>query len=211
MRTVVGFVNATLAGDSLWGAVLPLSSAGGGAALFSAVHDGTLLCRLVGAVAQREVACTRGGADGMSLFDCEANVERALHAARLAGCAIPGVSAQALIEGEPVSVMTMVWQLLHLKLIKPVSVHAHPELFSLVMPGEEDAVVPEELLLRWLNHHLRLANRPEQARAWAMSEVLRNGVGFAVVLTVAPPAAGASLAPLSLPDATARAAAVVSS
>ena len=121
------------------------------------------------------------------------------------------MSAQALIEGEPVSVMTMVWQLLHLKLIKPVSVHAHPELFSLVMPGEEDAVVPEELLLRWLNHHLRLANRPEQARAWSMSEVLRNGVGVAVVLhEVAPPAAGASLAPLSLPDATARAAAVVS-
>ena len=62
------------------------------------------------------------------------------------------------------------------------------------MPGEEDAVVPEELLLRWLNHHLRLANRPEQARAWSMSEVLRNGVGFAVVMTMAPPtAAGASL------------------
>ena len=91
VRTVVGFVNATLAGDSLWGAVLPLSSAGGGAALFSAVHDGTLLCRLVGAVAQREVACTRGGAGGMSLFDCEANVERALprrasRAARSPGC-----------------------------------------------------------------------------------------------------------------------------
>ena len=51
-------------------------------------------------------------------------------------------------------VLALLWQLAHAVLLAPVNVHSCIELESLLLPGEEHSAAPDELLFRWLNHHL---------------------------------------------------------
>ena len=84
-------------------------------------------------------------------------------------------------------VLALLWQLAHAVLLAPVNVHSCTELESLLLPGEEHSAAPDELLFRWLNHHLHQGNRHERVASWTDPN-LRSGVAYAVLLDeVAPP------------------------
>ena len=60
------------------------------------------------------------------------------------------------------------WLLTRYELLAPLSARHTPQLFRLLLPGEEVAalakILPEQMMLRWLNHHIRayLASNPGQ-------------------------------------------------
>ena len=78
-------------------------------------------------------------------------------------------------------VLALLWQLAHAVLLAPVNVHSCTELESLLLPGEEHSAAPDELLFRWLNHHLHQGNRHERVASWTDPN-LRSGVAYAVLL-----------------------------
>ena len=53
----------------------------------------------------------------------------------------------------------MLWNLASYELLAPLTPKVHPEFFRLALPGEDLGAVgkllPEQLILRWVNHHIR--------------------------------------------------------
>ena len=67
-------------------------------------------------------------------------------------------------------VLRLVWNLARYGLLRPINIREHPEFYQLASEGEKvfhlARVESEELLLRWMNHHVRayLAAHPEEGR-----------------------------------------------
>ena len=53
----------------------------------------------------------------------------------------------------------LLWNVTSYELLAPLTPKVHPEFFRLALPGEEISAVskllPEQVILRWLNHHIR--------------------------------------------------------
>ena len=113
--------------------------------------------------------------------------EEVLREAAGMGFDVGGLTAEGLCAGDEAMVLALLWQLAHAVLLAPVNVHSCTELESLLLPGEEQSAAPDDLLFRWLNHHLHQGNRQERVVSWTDPN-LRSGVAYAVLLDeVAPP------------------------
>jgi plastin-1 len=105
------------------------------------------------------------------------NAQLALSTARAVGALVPAsVTAKQISLGSPGAVLDMVWALWKRSLTDTVSVRAKPEAVCLLdaSSGEELGDLmrlrPEEMLVRWVNHQLDLAD------AWA-SDTRCTGFG----------------------------------
>jgi plastin-1 len=60
----------------------------------------------------------------------------------------------------------LIWQIIRIGLLANVSLTAHPELYRLLQPGEDIndllKLPPEQILLRWVNYHLKNAGREDK-------------------------------------------------
>jgi hypothetical protein len=69
------------------------------------------------------------------------------------------VGAADLIEGRPILILGLVWQIIKLQLTHSISLKDCPELVLLLEDGEElDDLLKlsaEDILLRWFNYHLK--------------------------------------------------------
>ena len=100
---------------------------------------------------------------------------------------------------------TVFWNLASYELLSPLTPKVHPEFFRLALPGEDLGAVgkllPEQLILRWVNHHIRkhLASAahlalPEAERAvptnYAVANLstdLANGMALSLIMQQLPP------------------------
>ena len=66
----------------------------------------------------------------------------------------------------PHLVLTFVWQACRLYLTKAIDLSHCPEIFRLLKEGEDikdlQKLKPEEILIRWINYHLREAGQDRQ-------------------------------------------------
>ena len=97
-----------------------------------------------------------------SRFACVTqNHNYAIQTARTVGCKIVGIGAEDLRDGVVHLVFGLLWQVIKQGLLAKVNVDEHPELLELGLEADElaklSAAHPEELLLRWVNFHLRNA------------------------------------------------------
>jgi len=63
-------------------------------------------------------------------------------------------------------ILGLVWQIIRIGLLANVTLTAHPELYRLLEPGEDIndllKLPPEQILLRWVNYHLKNAGRADK-------------------------------------------------
>ncbi len=68
------------------------------------------------------------------------------------------IGAQDLIEGRPILVLGLIWQIIKIQLMSQISLKNFPELILLLGADEDMASLlklpPEDILLRWFNYHL---------------------------------------------------------
>lgn len=131
--------------------------------LFEKSHDGLILCKLINlashdAIDERAINTK----EDMNVYQKTENQNLVLNAARAIGCQVINIGAQDLIEGRPILVLGLVWQIIKIQLLSQISLKNYPELVLLLEPGESMTdflkLHPEVILLRWLNYHLKKAN-----------------------------------------------------
>jgi plastin-1 len=130
--------------------------------LFERAHDGLILCRLINlAVPDTIDDRALNVKEGMNVYHKTENINLALNAAKSIGCQVINIGAQDIIEGRPILILGLVWQIIKIQLLSHISLKEHPEMVVLLEEGEELAsfikLPPEQILLRWVNYHLKNA------------------------------------------------------
>ena len=158
-------INQCLGGDELLQRHLPLDPDSDD--LFAKCHDGLLLNKLINlAVSQTVDERALNKKDKLSVYQKIENLNLALNAAKSIGCQIVNIGAQDMIEGRPILILGLLWQIIKIQLLSQISLKEHPELVLLLNEGEElpafMKLPPEDILMRWVNYHLSKAGSPRR-------------------------------------------------
>ena len=162
----VNYINSMLEGDPDLAHVLPIDPSGDD--YFKAVHDGILLCKLCNVARpdclDERVITKKAKLNAFNLLD---NCLLGIKTAQSIGMQVINIGPQDIRDGTPHLVLGLTWQLIRESLIKDIQLQAHPELFRLLNEGETLEQLlklsPEQILLRWLNYHLKRAGSSRTA------------------------------------------------
>ena len=185
--------------------------------LFAAVGDGIILCKLInaakaGSVDERVLNRPKGGRP-VNLYQKKENCNLAINAARSIGCVCVNVHNTDLIEGTPHIVLGVIWQIIKIQLLSMINLKEHPELVLLLEEGEELsdllALSPEDLLLRWINYHLKNAGSDRRVKNFGKD--LHDSEAYTLLLNQIAPSIGQTcgLEALEQPDLLDRASTVI--
>ncbi|CAM9254077.1 unnamed protein product [Chrysoparadoxa australica] len=164
-------INNCLARDVHVGHRLPMDIEG--EALFKDTSDGIILCKLINlaefdTIDIRALNLPSERKPNLSIFQMIENMNLALNAAKGIGCVVTNVNAKDIIDGNPILILGLVWQIIRIQLLSSISLTSCPELVILLQEEEELddllALQPEAILLRWFNHHLERANHPKRVK-----------------------------------------------
>lgn len=131
--------------------------------LFEKSNDGLLLCCLIN-FAVPDTIDERGlnKKFPMNVYQKTENLNLALNAARSIGCQVINIGAADLIEGKPILILGLVWQIIRIQLLSQISLKNYPELAVLLEADESITELmklnPETILIRWVNHQLEKSN-----------------------------------------------------
>jgi hypothetical protein len=134
-----------------------------------------------------------------------------INSARSIGCQVVNIHASDLIkaaeEHKEHLVLGLVWQIVKVQLLSQISIKEVPQLVTLLQEGEDLATLmklpPEEVLLRWIRHHLA-KDGCTRAVNNLHSDLKDGEVYLRVLHSIAPEACPAAEA-LANPDPLARA------
>lgn len=161
-------INRILGADEFLKDRLPLNPQG--MDLFTALRDGILLSKLINkavsdTVDERALNFPKGEKE-LSVYQINENQNVAINAAKAIGCKVVNIHNQDLIEGTPHLCLGLVWQIVRIQLLGQINLKEHPELVRLLEEGEELAdllkLPPDQILLRWINYHLKNAGHPRR-------------------------------------------------
>ncbi|KAM4625276.1 plastin-1 [Polymixia lowei] len=155
----VNWINKALAKDQDCGHLLPMNPAND--SLFTSVRDGILLCKMIN-LSQPDTIDERViNTKKRTTFTMTENLVLALNSASAIGCMVVNIDAHDLMAGKPHLVLGLLWQIIKTGLFADIEISRNEALISLLAEGEELdhllSISPEELLLRWVNYHLRNA------------------------------------------------------
>lgn len=155
----VNWINKALAKDADCKHVLPMNPDDG--SLFASVRDGILLCKMIN-LSQPDTIDERViNTNKPTTFKMTENLVLALNSASAIGCTVISMDVHDLMAGKPHLVLGLLWQIIKAGLFADIEISRNEGLIVLLEEGEHLDVLmslsPEELLLRWVNYHLRNA------------------------------------------------------
>mmetsp|Transcript_28458 Transcript_28458/g.91100 ORF Transcript_28458/g.91100 Transcript_28458/m.91100 type:complete len:631 (-) Transcript_28458:388-2280(-) len=176
-------VNKCLGDDPVMGPRLPLDP--NSMDLFAGCGDGLLLCKLINmAVPDTVDERALNKRDNMNVYQKTENNNLAINAAKAIGCKVVNVGPSDLIEGRPILILGLIWQIIKIQLLSQISLTMHPELVRLLNDGEtlEDLMKlpPEQVLLRWFNFHLAAAGHPSRVTNFGAD--IKDAEAYSVLL-----------------------------
>jgi len=164
-QAFVDHINDTLGEDPLLKDLMPLDP--NSEDLFKKVHDGKLLCKLINdAVPDTIDERVINKGSKLNTFQATENHNLCINSAKSIGCSVVNIGSQDLIEGREHLILGLIWQIVRIGLLSNLNLTIHPELYRLLEPGEDIAdfvkLPPEQILLRWVNYHLKNAGSPKR-------------------------------------------------
>uniref|UniRef100_A0A3Q3JPF2 Plastin 1 n=2 Tax=Monopterus albus TaxID=43700 RepID=A0A3Q3JPF2_MONAL len=155
----VNWINKALAKDPDCQHLLPMNP--NDESLFTSVRDGILLCKMIN-LSQPDTIDERViNTKKLTTFKMTENLVLALNSASAIGCTVVSIDAHDLMAGKPHLVLGLLWQVIKVGLFADIEISRDEDLISLLEEGEQldhlMSLSPEELLLRWVNYHLRNA------------------------------------------------------
>jgi plastin-1 len=163
--------------------ILPIATEGNG--LFHSVGDGVLLCKLINAAIPDTIDVRALNIKKkLNVYEKTENNNLCINAAKGIGCSVVNIGPADLIEGKPILVLGLTWQIIKIQLTSTINLKNHPELVRLLLDGEslEDfmKLPPDQILLRWMNYHLKAAGHPNQVTNF--SKDVSDAIAYSVLL-----------------------------
>jgi plastin-3 len=186
-----------------------------GSDLYKKCQDGILYLKLInlsqpGTVHEQAINKPTSRQQELSVFQCHENLTLAIRSAQSIGCSVVNIGPDDLYEGEGREhiVLGLVWQVIRIGLLSAINLVQHKELVCLLEDGEtmEELMQlsPEQILIRWVNYHLRQSGCGRVVTNFSAD--IRDSVAYVHLLhQIAPPDAGVDTSPLTTEDLTSRA------
>lgn len=179
-----------------------------GEALFRAVDDGIILCKLINTSVPGTVDERTINKGKLNKFTMHENQTLAINSASSIGCNLVNIGPQDLIEGRPHLVLGLLWQVIKIGLFAKISLQNCPGLARLLKDGEDlsdlMALSPEEILLRWFNYQLEEAGSSRRVRNF--SKDIMDSECYTILLNqIAPDELGVDMSPMRESDPEKRA------
>eukprot|EP00026_Physarum_polycephalum_P002057 Phypoly_transcript_02061.p1 GENE.Phypoly_transcript_02061~~Phypoly_transcript_02061.p1 ORF type:complete len:884 (+),score=248.22 Phypoly_transcript_02061:36-2687(+) len=202
---LVDIVNDLLKDDPQLRDVIPIDPASQD--IFDSVHDGVLLCKLVNTIRPRTIEPNKiNNKSDLKLFEKLENLTEAVNGAQTAlNMPLVNIGVNDLLEGKPVLVLAVLWQLINLHLHTQVARTANIVHLDYLLKDEVDKSIDDEqlrILLRWFNHHLSNAKHPR--RVSNLGGDIRDSENYTILLHQLAPKE-CTLEPLTETDLTKRA------
>ena len=126
------------------------------------LDDGLLLCNLVNSAVPNTIDFKKLNVkDKLNVYQKTENAQKFIVGAKSIGCQVVNMRAQDIVEGNKVLVYGIIWQVMKIQLLSPISIFSYPLLGVLRDDGESLQVFsrsyPDALLLKWLNFILKAA------------------------------------------------------
>ncbi|KAI9981367.1 hypothetical protein PInf_009063 [Phytophthora infestans] len=178
-------INNTLQADRDVASLMPISMDAG---LFRAVCDGVLLCKLLNravpeTIDERALNVVKRARE-LNVYQKTENQNLCINAAKSIGCSVVNIGPDDLIEGKPILVLGLVWQIIKIQLTSSINLKNHPELMRLLLDGETlEAFMklpPDQILLRWMNYHLQAAGHRKKVTNF--SSDVQDATAYSVLL-----------------------------
>jgi len=152
------FMNSKLGADAQLQYLLPISSPD---ELFGSVADGVLLSKMINVAAPDTIDERVLNLGARNPFQVGENQNLMINAAKSIGLKVINIGSEDMIEGRPHLVLGLLWQMVKMALMARINLRNCPFLARLLQDGEtlEDLLklTPEQILLRWINFHLKEA------------------------------------------------------
>ncbi|OAF69288.1 Plastin-1 [Intoshia linei] len=132
--------------------------------LFVVIKDGIILCKLIN-IAQKGTIDVRAiNFNKLNVYKIHENMTLAINSAAAIGVSTVNIGAEDIISGVQHICLGLIWQIIKIGLFANINIQDHPGLVLLLRDGETiqdlNRLSTEELLLRWVNYQLELANQP---------------------------------------------------
>ncbi|XP_037343309.1 plastin-1-like [Pungitius pungitius] len=155
----VNWINKALAKDPDCQHLLPMNP--DDESLFTSVRDGILLCKMINHSQPDTIDERVINTKKHATFKMTENLVLALNSASAIGCTVVSIDAHDLMAGKPHLVLGLLWQIIKVGLFADIEIGKNEGLIGLMTDKENldelMSLSPEELLLRWVNRHLRNA------------------------------------------------------
>jgi len=164
-ESFVEHINTVLADNPKVKSRLPINPSDN--SLFTKCADGVLLCYLINdAVSDTIDERVINTKAKMNVYEQTENNNLCINSAKAIGCSVINLGSLDIIEGRPHLVLGLIWQIIRIGLLSKITLNNHPEMFRLLEPGEDIndllKLPPDQILLRWVNYHLKKAGSPKR-------------------------------------------------
>jgi len=180
-------INAVLAGDPDLGSRLPFAI--DTFEMFDDCKDGLVLAKLINdsvpdTIDERVLNRVGKKIKTLNAFHMTENNNIVIESAKGIGCSVVNIGSGDIMEAREHLILGLIWQVIRRGLLGKIDIKLHPELYRLL---EDDETLeqflrlpPEQILLRWVNYHLKAANWPR--RVANFSSDVKDGENYAVLL-----------------------------
>lgn len=157
-------INAVLAGDADIGSKLPFPT--DTFEMFDECRDGLVLAKLINdsvpdTIDERVMNKPGKKIKQLNNFHMSENNNIVVNSAKGIGCSVVNIGSGDIMEGREHLILGLIWQIIRRGLLGKIDIKLHPELYRLL---EDDETLeqflrlpPEQILLRWVNYHLKNA------------------------------------------------------
>jgi plastin-2 len=126
--------------------------------LFNSLEDGIVLCKAINCAKPNTIDERVLNKKNLNIFKKRENLILGLNSALSLGCKIVNIRPEDLSAGVPHLILGLLWQIIRHALLKNISLSKNVDIMALLKPGESIAdlenMTPENILMRWVNHHL---------------------------------------------------------
>lgn len=157
-------INAVLAGDPDIGHLLPFPL--DTFEMFDSCKDGLVLAKLINdsvpdTIDERVLNRVGKKIKTLNAFHMTENNNIVIESSKGIGCNVVNVGSGDIRDGREHLILGLIWQIIRRGLLGKIDIKLHPELYRLLEDGETLEqflrLPPEQILLRWMNYHLKNA------------------------------------------------------